>query len=210
MRHGMWRLLLTCAGLAAVLAAPAQAALRWDFSKKPDYVHIDGPPGVAVAICAASAKGLLSGCQLALAEPIGSNVGAQLLASASSYEMKPRPKACARKLDKVVISTSRPAVAVGANWLQRPTLEDVMSSYPPVALAKRQRASIALACEVSAGGQMEACRGLFVDGAPNAGFEAAAESLAAIFRLTPAFENGKPVRGHAVVPINFYPVRPPC
>src|SRR4051794_33038161 len=104
-----WRMRMVCAAILVAAACPniAVAGLRWDFAQRPG----DSPPSEghqssdrAVAVCHVSAKGEVSDCRTLMEDPPENGASKVLLSRAPLYRMRPRPKSCARVLDKVALA----------------------------------------------------------------------------------------------------------
>jgi len=94
-----------------------------------------------------------------------------------------------------------------ADWLKRPTSEDLMSVWPTEALRRSIGGKATISCTVTIQGILRACQ-VVAETPPGAGFGGAALTLSRQFLMRPARENGKPVETVVSIPINFAAPRP--
>ena len=90
----------------------------------------------------------------------------------------------------------------GANWIKRPTSEDLMSVWPREALKRGIGGKATISCTVTVQGMLRACQ-VVAESPQDAGFGGAALTLSRQFLLRPARENGAPVESIVTIPINF-------
>lgn len=89
-----------------------------------------------------------------------------------------------------------------ADWLKRPTTDDLMGVWPKEALRKGQGGKAVLDCAVTVRGDLTTCR--VVEESPaGAGFGGAALALTSQIQMKPATLNGAPVEGHVRLPVTF-------
>lgn len=89
-----------------------------------------------------------------------------------------------------------------ADWLKRPTAEDLAAVWPREAWQKGLGGKVILACQVSLQGALFDCQ-VGSETPEGAGFGRAALALAPQLLMKPAVRNGKPVVSQVQVPINF-------
>lgn len=96
-----------------------------------------------------------------------------------------------------------PVVNALADWLRKPTVEEVGEFYP--AGAREVPGRVTLRCRVDIRGALYACD--VIDEAPlNSGFGAAALKMAGLFQMKPAVVNGLVKGGGTItIPVNFDP-----
>ena len=91
---------------------------------------------------------------------------------------------------------------VGADWLKKPTPEDLLAVWPKAALRTGKGGKATLSCVVTAHGDLTSCK-VLNEKPEGAGFGGAALALTSQFHMKPATLNGKPVDGEVRFPINF-------
>lgn len=89
-----------------------------------------------------------------------------------------------------------------ADWLKKPTAEEMMAVWPSKALKTGQGGKATISCKVTVQGALTLCR-VLSESPTGAGFGGAALALTAQFAMKPATQDGKPVEGEARIPINF-------
>ncbi|MDO8297341.1 MAG: TonB family protein [Caulobacter sp.] len=98
------------------------------------------------------------------------------------------------------------AVAVAqtsdADWLRKPTGDQLRAAWPARALAAGRGGSAIITCEINIRGGLENCR-IESEKPAGEGFGDAALLLVPSFLMKPAMEDGKPVRSVIRIPIAF-------
>ena len=89
-----------------------------------------------------------------------------------------------------------------ADWIKRPTSEDLMSVWPTEALRRSIGGKATISCTVTVQGMLRACQ-VVAESPQGAGFGSAALTLSRQFLMKPARENGAPVESVVSIPINF-------
>ena len=90
----------------------------------------------------------------------------------------------------------------GADWLKRPTSEDLLSVWPTEALRRSIGGKATISCTVTVQGLLRACQ-VVAETPQGAGFGGAALTLSRQFLMRPARENGVPIEAVVSIPINF-------
>lgn len=155
--------------------------------------------GRAVARCAVADDGQLTGCRVIREMPVGSGYGAALLSLAPKYRRKPPGKDDPRE---VGIVTAWHSFDKPADWLRRPTANELMSVYPTEAYKQGLRGRAAISCLITVQGALTDCVALEETPA-GSGFGGAAIALTPQFLMRPATLNGTPVVSTVNIPINF-------
>lgn len=99
-------------------------------------------------------------------------------------------------------ATAAHARDTDADWLKRPSMEDLMTVWPEEAWKKGLGGKATLVCSVSLQGALFDCW-VAEETPAGAGFGRAAMALAPQLLLKPATHDGKPVVSQIKVPINF-------
>ena len=79
-------------------------------------------------------------------------------------------------------------------WLQQPTVNDFVLSYPPNAVKQDIEGFAAVACRVTADGRLEACA-VISEQPRGQGFDKAALEMASKYRMAPKLADGRPAAG---------------
>lgn len=97
----------------------------------------------------------------------------------------------------------RPSVITNADWLRKPSGQDMARYYPQAATMLNFEGSVVLHCQVAVSGRLEACD--VRDESPKGlGFGKAALELGRIFLMRPQTRDGTPASGGQVnIPIAF-------
>ena len=98
----------------------------------------------------------------------------------------------------------RPADTITqADWIRRPTAEDVSRFYPNRAMLRDVEGTTRISCRVSVTGQLVGCEVQF-ESPQGYGFGAAAIRLSSTLRMRPMMRNGEPVDGDTItIPIRW-------
>lgn len=89
-----------------------------------------------------------------------------------------------------------------ADWIKRPTSEDLLSVWPVEALKRSLGGKATISCTVTVQGTLRACQ-VVAESPQGVGFGGAALTLSRQFLLRPARENGAPVESVVSIPVNF-------
>jgi len=100
-------------------------------------------------------------------------------------------------------SAMPPGGITNADWLRKPTGEDMARFYPPAAAAANIEGRAVLHCSVTAAGTLADCS-TSDETPPGQGFGQAAMNLGTLFRMRPMTKDGAPVSGGRInIPIRF-------
>lgn len=91
---------------------------------------------------------------------------------------------------------------VPADWLKRPTSDDLMGVWPKEALRKGEGGKALLGCVVTIRGDLTTCK-VLQESPAGAGFGGAALALVSEIQMKPATLNGTPVEGNVRLPVTF-------
>lgn len=90
-----------------------------------------------------------------------------------------------------------------ADWLRKPTSEDMARYYPERATRMNIEGRATLSCTVNARGTLDACS-VSAEEPSEAGFGDAAIKLSKLFKMRPMTKDGAPVDGGKInIPIRF-------
>jgi TonB family protein len=96
----------------------------------------------------------------------------------------------------------QPPGDTAADWLTKPTAEQVQAYYPNAAAAKAASGSASIRCTVTVDTTLKNCSVLSETPA-GLGFGDAAVAMASVFRMKPAIKSGQPVDSQVSIPIRF-------
>jgi TonB family protein len=213
-------------------AKPASGDREPDWLRKPtaqDLMAVwpraamqKGVKGKAVVSCVVTIQGKLRDCTVASETPTGLGFGAAAIALTSQFIMTP-----ALKNGEVVEGTARIPInfdmpyhrpgehslqddmAMGTkvvsivNWVQAPTVADVIAAYPPQARAQKLSGAVTLDCAIGKAGQLTNCLVLRED-PQSAHFGQAARMLSKTFVGPTTDGAGKSLKGaHTQLSITF-------
>lgn len=153
----------------------------------------------AVVRCGVADDGALTDCRIERETPANSGVGAATLSLAPKYRRKPPGKSDPRE---VRIIQGDESVDKAADWLRRPTPEQLLAVFPTQAYRRGQSGKAIINCIVTVQGALTDCATMEETPA-GAGFGGAAIALTPQFLMRPAQKGGKPVASVVNMPINF-------
>jgi periplasmic protein TonB len=97
----------------------------------------------------------------------------------------------------------RPSVITNADWMRRPSGDDIARYYPERAQRMDVEGRASLTCTVNARGTLESCS-VTSESPDDQGFGDAAMKLSRLFKMRPMTKDGAPVDGgRIVIPIRF-------
>ncbi len=153
----------------------------------------------AVVHCAVGDSGELSGCRVVRETPAGAGVGAALQALTPKYRRKPPGQRDPREVN---ITYAWFNSDKAADWLRRPTPENLLAVFPTEAFRRGQDGRAIINCVVTVQGVLADC--VTLEETPTgAGFGGAAIALTPQFLMRPAMQNGAPVSSVVTMPLNF-------
>ncbi|HEV2531085.1 TonB family protein [Phenylobacterium sp.] len=95
---------------------------------------------------------------------------------------------------------SAQAQTSNADWLRKPTRDQLLSVWPPAALKRQVKGSATVSCTVTVQGALRDCK-VTEESPPGMGFGSAALALTPQFLMRPALKNGVAVEAKANIPI---------
>ena len=113
-----------------------------------------------------------------------------------------RKIATAALLAALGVALPAPAQDRGADWLKKPTAEDLYSVWPTAAWAKGEGGKAVVRCTVTTVGALRECA-VKSESPPGSGFGDAALALTSQFLMRPAVKNGQAVASEVNIPITF-------
>jgi TonB family protein len=164
--------------------------------------------GRAAMRCKVTITGAVQNCGVVIDYPTGYGFGEALLSLAPKIRLKPRMVDGAPVETEVTIPASwfnlGPARGyyAKADWLRKPTSEDLIDAWPLEAWKQRLGGSAMVDCRVDTGGRLTDCVVLAED-PPGRHFGEAAVYLTPRFLLKPATVAGTPVDSVVQIPLNF-------
>lgn len=105
-------------------------------------------------------------------------------------------------LAALVAGAGAHAADTEADWLKRPTPEQLFAVWPTEAFRKGVGGRATISCTISVRGALYGCK-VESETPPGMGFGVAAIALTPQFLMKPATRDGKPVESRANIPINF-------
>jgi len=99
-------------------------------------------------------------------------------------------------------ATTAPAQDREADWLKRPTSDDIKAVWPREAFRKGLGGKALIGCAVTVQGTLRDCKVLWEEPA-GAGFGGAGLALTPQFMMRPALKGGVPVESTVRIPLNF-------
>ncbi|MBW8816183.1 MAG: TonB family protein [Caulobacterales bacterium] len=151
----------------------------------------------AILRCHVEDDGALSGCSVAAESPPGRGVGAAAMMLAPKYSQAPPGRSGARDIKLSIVWSN---IDKGADWLRKPTAQDLLTVYPKTA---HGRAGLAVIdCIVTVQGGLSDCV-VESEKPEGAGFGEAAIRLSAQFLMRPATLKGAPAPSEARIPITW-------
>jgi TonB family protein len=151
--------------------------------------------GKVLLDCGVGANGFATDCRVKASEPSNPTLEQAALGLAPLYKIID-PK-MSRAMLEVDVRYDEPA-----DWLKRPSLDDMMAVYPGPAFRQGVSGKAIIKCTVQISGLVRACSVISED-RPGLGFGPAAVVLARTFLFKPALRGGQPVEADVSFPVNF-------
>jgi hypothetical protein len=155
-----------------------------------------------VARCKVSAAGAISECRTVVDTPANSGLAPVLLDLAPQYRAKPAIHAGQPVDGEILIEIQTYRYDKPADWLHKPTANDLLRVYPTEALRRGIAGQAVISCLASAQGVLFDCY-VQRESPPGVGFGAAGIALTPQFLMRPATRDGKPVVSEVRIPINW-------
>jgi TonB family protein len=162
-------------------------------------------PGKATLSCTAGADGAIHDCKVASEDPANWGFGEAALALVPAINVgagadgRSVQVPVGFQLDPEDVGPDpdlkTPGFAIAdaqIKWVERPQLQDFVVSYPAEAVKRDVEGFVALACRVTPDGRLSPCA-VMSEEPRNLGFDKAALSLAAKFRMATRTLDGRPV-----------------
>ena len=102
----------------------------------------------------------------------------------------------------LAVGLPAPAQDTHADWLKRPSLQDIMAVYPPGAISQGLSGKATIRCVVTVQGALRACQ-VVSEKPPGSGFGNAAITLTPQLLMKPALHGGAPVESSVDIPFDF-------
>ncbi|MFL5296207.1 MAG: TonB family protein [Phenylobacterium sp.] len=188
----------------AIAAPPAASPSEWAQTPTTQQSAAVKPAGagIAMARCKVAADESLSDCRLILENPSGAGFGRAVLSLAPQYRMKPAAEGGVAPGGEVVIFKDWLAIDKPADWLRKPTAQDLLTVWPKDAWAHGMGGKAVISCLVNAQGALFDC---VVESESPAGahFGDAAVALTPQLLFRPATLKGQPVVSAVTIPFKF-------
>lgn len=208
---------LSVLAFSAALAADApkapetrRVALTASDTPYPPVARVMNLPGRATLNCAAAADGAVSDCKVVGEDPPDWGFGAAALALAPNFNAGPGVAGrrvlapFAFQLGPDEIGTDPDLKAPGffipdaqIKWVDRPTVQDFLLTYPTEAVHHDVEGFVSLACRVEPDGRLNPCA-IMTEDPQGLAFDKAALSLITKFRVAPRLADGRPAAGGVV------------
>jgi TonB family protein len=158
--------------------------------------------GGAMVMCRVKPDGGLEACRVAADHPAGGRFGKAALTLAPLFRVNLASPGAPAAGDEIDFGLDNYKYDAHADWLRKPTRDDLMAVYPIEAsrLAKDGKAQIN--CLVSVQGALFDCS-VMSESPPGEHFGAAALALTPQFLMKPATRKGEPVVSAINIPISF-------
>ncbi|THD77354.1 MAG: hypothetical protein E7812_15580 [Phenylobacterium sp.] len=173
----------------------------------PAKAKADGLGGRAAMRCKASAAGVVSDCVVIHEYPSAAGFGQALLPLAPDFRVAPATHDGKPVDSEVVLIGDWFVFDKAADWLRKPTAQDLLAVFPREAYAKGRSGAATIECVVGLQGALFDC---FVvsEEHPEDHFGAAALALTPQFLMRPASRGGKPVLSLVRIPVAFKSMGP--